>query len=183
MLRSTYAAVRQVRAVNASRWLSSGQKKGGSNEHIPITRHSDAVQLDVQDIIAPSHPVTPVQVTTDEVADIGGVPLEHQTGRRARIFQPPRGTTQAGWNNAQGWKIQLDTRERWDNPLIGYCSSGDPLSNIDMALHFATREDAIAFCEKNRWQWEIEEPNERQIKPKNYGSNFSWSKRSRVSTK
>ena len=33
---------------------------------------------------------------------------------------------------------------------------GDPLSNIDMALNFATREDAIAFCEKNRWQWEIE---------------------------
>lgn len=52
-----------------------------------------------------------------------------------------------------------------------------------MALVFASKEDAIAFCEKNKWVFEIEETQDRKIIPKSYGSNFSWNKRSRVSTK
>jgi NADH dehydrogenase (ubiquinone) Fe-S protein 4 len=52
-----------------------------------------------------------------------------------------------------------------------------------MQLQFASREDAINFCDKNRWTYEICEPTEREIKPKAYGSNFSWNKRTRVSTK
>ena len=63
------------------------------------------------------------------------------------------------------------------------CFSGDPLSNISMNLDFASKEDAIAFCEKNRWQFEVEEPHDRQIKPKAYGNNFSWNKRTRVGCK
>lgn len=52
-----------------------------------------------------------------------------------------------------------------------------------MNLDFASMEDAIAFCEKNSWQYEVEQTHERQIKPKQYGSNYSWNKRTRVSTK
>jgi len=52
-----------------------------------------------------------------------------------------------------------------------------------MALSFASKDDAINFCEKNRWAYEIREPEERKIVPKAYGSNFHWNKRTRVSTK
>jgi hypothetical protein len=61
--------------------------------------------------------------------------------------------------------------------------SGDPLSNISMSLDFASEQDAINFCEKNNWVYEVEKPQERKIEPKAYGSNFHWSKRTRVSTK
>lgn len=115
--------------------------------------------------------------------EIAGVPLEHQHERKARIHMPSRNTMQSGWNNTGMWKIELDNRERWENPNIGWSSSGDPLSNIAMALDFASREDAIRFCQKNRWKYEIEEPKERQILSKSYGANFSWNKRTRVSTK
>lgn len=64
-------------------------------------------------------------------------------------------------------------------------------------MKFASKEDAIAFCEKNRWTYEVEvsintllyscnalqKEHIRQIKPKNYGQNFSWNRKSRVSTK
>lgn len=52
-----------------------------------------------------------------------------------------------------------------------------------MNLDFASEEDAVAFCVKNQWEYEVEQPQERQIKPKSYGVNFSWNKRTRVGTK
>ncbi|KAI6190537.1 NADH dehydrogenase [ubiquinone] iron-sulfur protein 4, mitochondrial [Aphelenchoides bicaudatus] len=97
-----------------------------------------------------------------------------QPERRARIFKPARNVGQAGWGTTNRWKIELDQQERWENPLIGYSSSGDPLSNISMQLNFPTEQDAIAFCEKNSWSYTVEKPQERQIKPKNYNSNFVW---------
>ncbi|KAL8203894.1 UNVERIFIED_CONTAM: NADH dehydrogenase Fe-S protein subunit 4 ndufs4 [Gekko kuhli] len=54
---------------------------------------------------------------------------------------------QAGVNNTKKWKMEFDTRERWENPLMGWASTADPLSNL--FLTFATKEDAIAFAEKN----------------------------------
>lgn len=58
---------------------------------------------------------------------------------------------------------------------------GDPLSN--MKVSFASEDEAIAFCEKNGWQWYVEQPKPVKTKVKNYGVNFSWNKRTRVSTK
>lgn len=60
--------------------------------------------------------------------------------------------------------------------------SGDPLSN--MRVEFSTKEEAIAHCEKNGWKWYVdgdEKPAKKRVK--NYGINFSWDKRTRVSTK
>lgn len=54
--------------------------------------------------------------------EISGVPEEHQTPRRVRIFKPAREATQSGWNNTKKWKIEVDNRERWENPLIGWAA-------------------------------------------------------------
>lgn len=60
--------------------------------------------------------------------------------------------------------------------------SGDPLSN--MKVQFSTKEEAIEFCEKNGWHYYISESKlDKKFKPKNYGINFAWNKRTRVSTK
>jgi len=58
---------------------------------------------------------------------------------------------------------------------------GDPLSNL--CIRYRDVNDAIRHCEKNGWQWFIEEEKPVAPKVKNYGFNFSWNKRSRVSTK
>lgn len=52
-----------------------------------------------------------------------------------------------------------------------------------MQLDFPSEQEAVAFCEKNKWPYIVEQEQVRQIKPKTYGSNFHWSKRSRVGTK
>ncbi|XP_059772352.1 NADH dehydrogenase [ubiquinone] iron-sulfur protein 4, mitochondrial isoform X1 [Balaenoptera ricei] len=89
-------------------------------------------------------------ITVDEKLDITtltGVPEEHIKTRKVRIFVPARNNMQSGVNNTKKWKMEFDTRERWENPLMGWVSTADPLSN--MVLNFSTKDDAIAFAEKN----------------------------------
>ncbi|XP_061249529.1 NADH dehydrogenase [ubiquinone] iron-sulfur protein 4, mitochondrial isoform X1 [Bos javanicus] len=123
-------------------------------------------------------------ITVDEKLDITtvtGVPEEHIKTRKARIFVPARNNMQSGVNNTKKWKMEFDTRERWENPLMGWASTADPLSNL--VLTFSTKEDAVAFAEKNGWSYDVEERKVPKPKSKSYGANFSWNKRTRVSTK
>uniref|UniRef100_A0A493TDW2 NADH dehydrogenase [ubiquinone] iron-sulfur protein 4, mitochondrial n=1 Tax=Anas platyrhynchos platyrhynchos TaxID=8840 RepID=A0A493TDW2_ANAPP len=117
----------------------------------------------------------------NDITSLTGVPDEHIKTRKVHIFVPARNAMQAGVNNTKKWKMEFDNRERWENPLMGWASTADPLSN--MVLTFATKEDAIAFAEKNGWNYDIEEKKVPKPKSKSYGANFSWNKRTRVSTK
>ncbi|XP_029043317.1 NADH dehydrogenase [ubiquinone] iron-sulfur protein 4, mitochondrial isoform X2 [Osmia bicornis bicornis] len=123
-------------------------------------------------------------VTVSSVEDVGlvsGVPEDHIKTRKVRIFCPPKNAMQSGTNNIHFWQIDFDTRERWENSLIGWTSTGDPMSNLK--VEFATEQEAIAHCEKMGWDYYIQKPNVNNPKPRNYGSNFAWNKRTRVSTK
>ena len=64
---------------------------------------------------------------------------------------------------------------------MGWCSTGDPLSNT--IVEFSDVEDAIAYCERNKWTFEVEEPQKLRRLKKNYGENYSWNKRTRTSAK
>ncbi|KAG8131111.1 hypothetical protein E2320_017708, partial [Naja naja] len=88
-----------------------------------------------------------------DITPLTGVPEEHIKTRKAYIFVPARNAMQAA----------------------------DPLSN--MQLTFSTKEDAIAFAEKNGWSYDVQEQRIPKPKSKSYGANFSWNKRTRVSTK
>ncbi|XP_065349040.1 NADH dehydrogenase [ubiquinone] iron-sulfur protein 4, mitochondrial [Cloeon dipterum] len=123
-------------------------------------------------------------ITVDAKVDISpvtGVPEEHIKNRRVRIFVPAKNSMQSGTDNIKAWQMEFETRERWENPLMGWASTGDPLSN--MKIQFKDKEDAIDYCEKNGWKWYVQEANTKTPKPRSYGMNFHWSKRSRVSTK
>ena len=120
----------------------------------------------------------------DKIQDtscLTGVPEEHLKTRLVRIFVPARNAMQSGSYDERRWKLEFDTRERWENPLMGWQSSGDPLSN--MQLEFTNKEDAEAYCIQNGWKFYVEKKREPAFKLKSYSANFSWNKRSRTSTK
>lgn len=53
-----------------------------------------------------------------------------------------------------------------------------------MQVEFNTKEEAIVHCEKNGWKWYIDGEEKPAVKrTKNYGINFAWNRRTRVSTK
>ncbi|XP_034026649.1 NADH dehydrogenase [ubiquinone] iron-sulfur protein 4, mitochondrial [Thalassophryne amazonica] len=116
-----------------------------------------------------------------DITPLTGVPEEHTKTRKVHIFVPAKNSMQSGINSTKKWKMDFDTRERWENPLMGWASTADPLSN--MVLSFSSKEDAIAFAEKNGWSYEITERRSSKPRVKSYGANFSWDKRTRRSAK
>ncbi|GMR35902.1 hypothetical protein PMAYCL1PPCAC_06097, partial [Pristionchus mayeri] len=152
---------------------------------VPVVPDKQAKRKPIGEVLGTAEPkIEEVEAIEEPHKGVlSGVPEEHQQERIARVYKPTREASQQGWNNTKYWRIELDNRGRWDNPLIGWASSGDPLSNVSEFMKFATKEDAIEFCVKNNWSIEVEEPQTRHITPKNYGSIYSWNKRYRVSTK
>lgn len=66
---------------------------------------------------------TPIAVTVNEdVGYVSGVPEEHIKTRRVRIYQPAKSAMQSGTDNIHFWQIDFETRERWENPLMGWTS-------------------------------------------------------------
>ncbi|KAB7507432.1 NADH dehydrogenase [ubiquinone] iron-sulfur protein 4, mitochondrial, partial [Armadillidium nasatum] len=108
-----------------------------------------------------------------DITPISGVPEEHIKTRKVLIKVPTKNSMQSGTNNLH--------RERWENPLMGWASTADPLSNLE--VDFDCKEEAIAFCEKNGWAWEMQKPPQKAPRAKSYAANFSWNKRTRRSTK
>ncbi|OQR68789.1 NADH dehydrogenase-like [Tropilaelaps mercedesae] len=115
------------------------------------------------------------------IASLSGVPEEHIKNRMVRIFVPTRNAMQSGTANTHKWQIEFENRNRWTNNLMGWTSTGDPLSNMN--TQFQTKEQAITFCEKNGWNYFVEDPAPVRPPKKNYGQNFAWNKRTRVGQK
>ena len=54
------------------------------------------------------------------MAPITGQPEEHVKGRLVRIYEPAKNAMQSGTDNTGHWEMDFDTRERWENPLMGW---------------------------------------------------------------
>mmetsp|Transcript_10335 Transcript_10335/g.31133 ORF Transcript_10335/g.31133 Transcript_10335/m.31133 type:complete len:168 (-) Transcript_10335:43-546(-) len=130
--------------------------------------------------------ILPGESEAEVIKPLNGVPA-YINERAVRITQPARKVTQSGrYARAGGWKIMWDTQKRWENPLMGWGSNADPMSNI-YDLNFDSQEAAVAFAEKNGWKYYVyEQPQNNKKKilgTKMYGKNFSWDKRTRNNTK
>jgi NADH dehydrogenase (ubiquinone) Fe-S protein 4 len=70
------------------------------------------------------------------------------------------------------WDV-LGKGHRWENLLMGWQSSADHMQGTH--IHFKSKEDAIAFAEKQGYEYFVQEPNERKFTPKAYANNFLYS--------
>lgn len=118
--------------------------------------------------------VVPVQT---DMMPLETIPREQLEKRDVRIFQPAKSATQSGTFGAGVWRIELNSEMRWENPLMGWSSTGDPLSN--MTLDFPTAETAVEYCSNQGWNFSVEEAHKTFLKPRSYSNNFSWNKRTR----
>jgi hypothetical protein len=88
-----------------------------------------------------------------ELAVLSGMPAV-QAQRKVEIAPYPGKTLQSGDRFDNLWQIKWQRdAERWSNPLMGWTSTADPMSNVQ--LDFDSREDAIAFAERNGWDYEV----------------------------
>merc|ERR1712071_622767 len=109
---------------------------------IALAQAKEAPLKDINEMLAPDNKLDLITVNEKvNIASISGFPEEHIKTRLVRIWKPVKNTMQSGTNNTHGWKMEFETRERWENPLMGWSSTGDPLSNVQ--LSFGTREKLL----------------------------------------
>ena len=91
--------------------------------------------------------------------------------RKAKIYIPTKNAMQSGLNKSNKWIIEFNTKNTGTNPLMGWESSSDTLS--ELKLEFSTKELAIDYANKNKIDFEIVEPQKRKIIKKSYADNFN----------
>jgi len=90
--------------------------------------------------------------------------------RKAKIYIPTKNAMQSGLSKSHKWIIEFNTKNTGTNPLMGWESSTDTLS--ELKLEFSTKELAIDYANKNKIDFEIVEPQKRKFIKKSYADNF-----------
>ena len=77
---------------------------------------------------------------------------------------------QSGLGKSDKWLIEFITAEAGINPLMGWESSSDTLT--ELKLEFTSKDLAIEYAKKNKIDFEIIEPQKRKTVIKSYADNF-----------
>lgn len=89
----------------------------------------------------------------------------------ARIFRPAKTAMQSGRGKTHMWVLDYGPSvARAVEPLMGWTSSSDMASQVK--LTFETRDEAIAYAERNGIPFEVFEPNDSAPKRISYSDNF-----------
>jgi len=94
----------------------------------------------------------------------------------ARIYKPAKTAMQSGKARTKNWELEYEPSEPLEiEPLMGWTSSSDMRQQIH--LRFETKVEAIAYCERHRIPYEVEEPNEPSRRVIAYSDNFAYTRR------
>jgi hypothetical protein len=94
----------------------------------------------------------------------------------ARIYRPAKTAMQSGKAKTESWVLEFEPEQpRRVEPLMGYTSSGDMKSQI--RLSFETREEAIAYAQKNGIAYSVQEPKETRRRVVSYSENFRFDRK------
>ena len=78
---------------------------------------------------------------------------------------------QSGKGNSKKWLLEFETLNTGINPLMGWQTSKDTMSEVK--LEFYTKDQAINYAKKNNINYYVIEPEERKIIKKSYSDNFT----------
>ncbi|KAG0499692.1 hypothetical protein HPP92_003967 [Vanilla planifolia] len=115
-----------------------------------------------------------VELKPGEVGIVSGIPEEHRR-RRVFIYSPARTASQQGSGKVGKWRINFMSTQKWENPLMGWTSTGDPYAHVgESALYFDSEDAAKAFAEKHGWDYLVKKRHTPLLKVKSYADNFKW---------
>ena len=96
---------------------------------------------------------------------------DHLYMKKAKIYKPSKTSMQSGLSKYDKWIIEFKTKDSGIEPLMGWESSTDTLS--ELKLEFSTKDLAIEYAKKNKIDFEVIEPQKRKIVKKSYADNFT----------
>jgi hypothetical protein len=94
----------------------------------------------------------------------------------ARIYKPAKTAMQSGTAKTKDWVLEFEPQEpRSVEPLMGWTSSGDMRQQV--RLTFETREEAIAYCERQGIAYQVFETKTLPRRAISYSDNFAFNRR------
>jgi hypothetical protein len=90
--------------------------------------------------------------------------------KKAKIYVPTKTAMQSGSGKNKMWVIEFEVEDCGINPLMGWESSSNTLS--ELKLEFSSKDLAIDYAKKNKIVFEIIDPNKRKTVIKSYADNF-----------
>ena len=94
----------------------------------------------------------------------------------ARIYKPARTAMQSGAAKSKEWVLDYEPEQpRAVEPLMGWTSSGDMKQQL--RLQFDTKDEAIAYCERNGIAYEVFESSPLRQQRISYSDNFAYTRR------
>ena len=89
---------------------------------------------------------------------------------KAKIYIPTKNSMQSGFGKSNKWVLKFETENTGVNPLMGWETSSNTLSELN--LEFSTKVLAIDYAKKNKIDFEVIEPQKRKTVKKSYADNF-----------
>ena len=94
----------------------------------------------------------------------------------ARIYQPARTAMQSGQANTKEWMLDYEPQQAPTvEPLMGWTSTTDMKQEVH--LYFDTKEEAIAYCERNGIPHQVFETKPPERQRMSYADNFAYPRR------
>ena len=90
--------------------------------------------------------------------------------KKAKIYKPAKTAVQSGKRNTKNWLLAFDTLDSGVNPLMGWESSQDMMSEVK--LEFPSKEQAINYAKKNNIDYYVVEPQKSKLVKKSYADIF-----------
>ena len=90
--------------------------------------------------------------------------------RKAKIYKPTKTAMQSAKRNTKNWLMEFDTLDTGINPLMGWETSQDTMSEVK--LEFPSKNQAINYAKKNNIDYYVVEPQKNKIIKKSYANNF-----------
>lgn len=91
----------------------------------------------------------------------------------ARIYKPAKSAMQSGIARTKDWVLEFEPQlPRTIDPLMGWTGSQDPRQQVQ--LSFDTKEEAIAYAERNGIPYTVHDPEPRKPVLKSYADNFRY---------
>jgi len=90
--------------------------------------------------------------------------------KKAKIYIPTKNAMQSGLAKNNKWILEFNTENKDINPLMGWSSSSDTLSEV--RLEFTSKDLAVNYAKKNNINYDLIEPKKRKIVKKSYADNF-----------
>ena len=90
--------------------------------------------------------------------------------KKAKIYIPNKSPMQSGLGKINKWILEFETKDPTKNPLMGWESSSDTLT--ELKLEFFSKDQAINYAKKKKIDYEIIEPKKRKTIKKSYADNF-----------